>query len=79
MCAPRSQFLELLQWARAQDPPAPWSERTCTVAATRGDLELVQWARSQSPPAPWDQAAVVQVAEDRHHLDLLHWARAQSA
>jgi len=30
--------LALLQWARAQTPPAPWDEFTCTYAACAGHL-----------------------------------------
>jgi len=33
--------LEVLKWARAQDPPCPWDEKTCTRAARGGHLEML--------------------------------------
>ena len=68
--------LELLQWARAQVPPAPWGA-TCSDAASAGHLELLQWARAQSPPATWTESTCSAAAEGGH-LELLQWARAQN-
>ena len=43
--------LDVLQWARSQDPPwCPWDEWTCRCAARGGHLHVLQWARSQDPP-----------------------------
>jgi hypothetical protein len=68
--------LDVLRWARAQDPPCPWGF-TCRRAAGCGHLALLQWARAQDPPCPWDEAGVVHCAAWGGHLAVLKWARAQ--
>jgi hypothetical protein len=50
--------LEVLQWAREQDPPCTeffrclraWSWMTCTLAAEERHLEFLQWAREYDSP-----------------------------
>jgi hypothetical protein len=37
--------LDMLQWARAQDPPCPWNEWTCVCAAEKGHLHVLQLVR----------------------------------
>ncbi|GBF94231.1 hypothetical protein Rsub_06501 [Raphidocelis subcapitata] len=59
--------LAVLQWARAQQPPCPWDERTCTAAAQSGHL---------APPCPWDERTCAAAAASGH-LAVLQWARAQ--
>ena len=51
--AATNSYLSLLQWARAQNPPCPWSQQICIQAAKNNHLILLQWARSQNPPCPW--------------------------
>jgi len=51
--AAKGGHLCVLQWARAQTPPAPWDEGTCTAAAEGGHPELLQWGRVRTPPALW--------------------------
>ncbi|GBF92802.1 hypothetical protein Rsub_05421 [Raphidocelis subcapitata] len=68
--------LEVLQWARAQQPPCPWDERTCWAAAEGGHLNVLQWARAQEPPCPWDAWTCFAAAKG-DHLAVLQWARAQ--
>ena len=41
--------IDVLQWARSQDPPCPWDEYVCRYAAMNGHLDVLQWARSQDP------------------------------
>ena len=56
--AAENGHLDVLQWARAQDPPCPWDEWACMYAGQNGHLDVLQWARSQgAPEAP-------EVAED---------------
>jgi hypothetical protein len=55
--------LALLRWARAQAPPCPWDERTCTAAVRSGYLTVLQWARAQAPPCPWDERTCYAAAE----------------
>jgi hypothetical protein len=68
--------LEMLKWARSQDPPCPWDEETCSRAAENGHLDVLKWARSQDPPCPWDASTCSRAAENGH-LDVLQWARSQ--
>jgi len=35
--------LEILQWARAQDPPCPWNGSPCKYAAGYGYPEILEW------------------------------------
>ena len=35
--------LDVLQWARAQDPPCPWDAWVCSDAAENGHLDVLQW------------------------------------
>ncbi|GBF92792.1 hypothetical protein Rsub_05411 [Raphidocelis subcapitata] len=68
--------LAVLQWLRAQQPPWPWSEWTCSEAAGGGHLAVLQWARAQQPPCPWDKLTCSDAAGGGH-LAVLQWARAQ--
>jgi hypothetical protein len=64
--------LEVLQWARRQDPPCPWDARTCAEAAGRGDLPMLKWARLHG--CEWDER-VCEFAACHGHLDVLQWVR----
>ncbi|KAI8471350.1 MAG: hypothetical protein J3K34DRAFT_520586 [Monoraphidium minutum] len=45
--------LQVLQWARQQQPPCPWGKETCAAAAAEnGHLHVLQWLREQQPPGP---------------------------
>jgi|AntAceMinimDraft_1070359.scaffolds.fasta_scaffold14982_4 hypothetical protein len=74
MKAAEGGHLELLKWAREQEPPCPWDEWTTAAAATGGRLEVLQWLRAQCPPCPWSSKTVVN-AEKEGHLDILQWAQ----
>ena len=56
--AAQGGHLEVLQWAREQDPPCPWNEWTCTYAAGGGHLEALKFLRAQDPPCPWDDERI---------------------
>ena len=45
--------IEVLQWARSQDPPCPWDVWVCRNAAEYGHLDVLQWLRTQDLPAAW--------------------------
>lgn len=51
--------LQVLQWARSQDPPCPWKEWTCTEAAAHGHLNeraAVAVGAIAGPAVPlWDE------------------------
>ena len=68
--------LEALKWARSQDPPCPWDERTCACAAGKGHLEVLKFLRGQEPPCPWT-ARTCTCAAEKGRLDVLKWVRAQ--
>ncbi len=34
--------IEVLQWARSQDPPCPWDEDVCRYAAENGHLDVLE-------------------------------------
>ena len=74
--AARGGNLEVLKWARSQDPPCPWSEETCREAAWNGHLDVLKWARSEDPPCPWN-GETCYYAVLGGHLEVLKWARAQ--
>jgi hypothetical protein len=74
--AARCGALNVIQWARAQNPPCPWDERTCAWAAQNGHLHVLEWARAQDPPCPWCEDTCTWAAQNGH-LHVLEWARAQ--
>ena len=41
---------DMLQWARAQDPPCPWDAWACMHAARNVRLGVLQWTRSHRAP-----------------------------
>ena len=47
--AARDGHLDVLKWARSQEPPCPWDEWTCSNAihnaAQNGHLHVVEWVR----------------------------------
>ena len=44
--------LDVLKWARAQNPPCDWNADVCRYAAKKGHLDVLKWARAQNPPCP---------------------------
>lgn len=63
--------LEVLVWARAQEPPAPWSKAACFGAAAEGHLEVLQWLHQQQ--CPWNKAFCERIARRNGQLHVLHW------
>ncbi|KAJ1395465.1 hypothetical protein B484DRAFT_425261, partial [Ochromonadaceae sp. CCMP2298] len=59
--AARAYRLHVLQWLRAQDPPCPWDEATCTAAAA----------------AAGGAATATTAAAHGDRLDVLRWLRTQ--
>ncbi|KAK9867484.1 hypothetical protein WJX84_003072 [Apatococcus fuscideae] len=43
--------LDMLHWARAQQPPVRWDWYSCNAAAELGDLKALRWLRPGSLPA----------------------------
>ena len=70
---PSSAFptLQVLQWARSQDPKCPWNEDTCDGASQRGHLETLKWCRQQDPPCPWFPNEVLLNAAAGGYLDMI--------
>ena len=68
--------IEVMQWLRSQDPPCPWDEHTCSVAAGQGHLHVLHWLRSQNPPCPWNEMAC-RLAAELGQLKALQWLRRQ--
>ena len=66
--------LGLLQWARAQAPPCPWTAATCDEAYNRGQLDVLHWARANG--CVWSTQTCKHAAY-RGDLAFLQWARAQ--
>jgi hypothetical protein len=75
--AARCGALDVIQWARVQDPPCPWDQEICAWAAKNGHLHVLQWARAQDPLYPWDEDTCAWAASNGH-LHVLQWARAQN-
>lgn len=64
--------INLLQWARAQNPPIAWSASTCASAAASGQIQTLQWLRENG--CEWD-VSTCDSAAAKGHLDVLIWAR----
>jgi len=58
---------------RSWNPPQPWGERTCALAARRGLLHALQWIRSQDPPCPWNPEYCRRVAALNRHWEMVAW------
>ena len=43
-----SGHLDVLQWARAQDPQCDWNADVCSDAALKGHLHVLKWAPTRS-------------------------------
>ena len=71
--AAKGGHLKILQWARAQDPPCPWDEKTCEVAAERGHLEILKFLRGQDPPCPWSRDECREEASRSGHQHIIDW------
>jgi len=63
--------LNVLKWARAQNPPFEWSENTCVNAAAYGELHVLKWLREHG--CPWDSRVLV-VASKNAATDIKEWA-----
>ena len=72
-----SGHLDVLKWARAQDPPCAWNADVCWFAASGGHLDVLQWARAQDPPCEWNER-VCSKAAMRGHLGVIEWLRTQN-
>ena len=71
--AAREGHLEVLKFARDQDPPCPWDQWTCTYAAGGGRLEVLKWLRSQDPPCPWSRSDCRAEASMHGHQHVVDW------
>ena len=50
----RYKNLEVLWWARSQDPPCPRNACVCSLSVMDDDLDVLQWVRAQDPLCSWD-------------------------
>jgi len=62
----------IVKWARAQNPPCPWSEEVLYGAIRNHDLPLLQWAVSEG--CPLDEH-VCAIAAEYGCLKGLQWLR----
>ena len=63
----------MLEWLRAQNPPAPLITELCKAAARKGHIRMLGWLRSQDPPCPWDETVTAAGSDG----SILQWLRAQ--
>jgi hypothetical protein len=72
--AARAGRLNVLQWARARDPPLPWNG-AFIEAAENGHLGVVKWICAQDPDTAQVYFAQVHCtrAATNGHLDILRW------
>ena len=68
---------KVTEWLRGQEPPCPWDEETCIVAAEGGHLEVLKWLRAQDPPCPWYEDYTCEYAARGGYLEVLKWLRSQ--
>ena len=71
----REGLIEVLRWAKHQDPPVSWSS-ACMAAAEQGELGVLQWLRSHEPPCPWSEDTCTAAAQSGQ-LRSLQWLRRQ--
>lgn len=69
-----ADFLPMLRWLRAREPPTPWSAYACASAAENGHLETLQWLRANG--CEWDQLTTCYAARSGR-LEVLEWALGQ--
>ena len=65
--------MDVLKWARSQNPPCPWVAETCDAAAQGGHLDVLKWARSQDPPCPWSRSDCRKAASMYGHQHFIDW------
>ena len=67
-----------MKWARSQDPPCPWDERTAEAAAREGHLEVLKFLVDAG--CPWDLKACKREAKFWHnnHGHIVSWILSQS-
>ena len=63
----------MLKWARAQDPPCPWSWLTFKGAARIGHLDVLKWLRAQKPPCPWSRRECREEVSRLGHQHVIDW------
>ena len=69
--------LESVKILRANDPPCPWHEYTCSYAAEGGHLHVLQWLRSQDPPCPWNKGHCLEILLSCHP-PVAEWIRSKN-
>ena len=62
--------LQILEWARAQDPPCPWTTDAIEQAERAGHTEVVRWLREHGCPDPADDTDdTAEVSDDTKGTD----------
>ncbi len=67
----------MVEWSRAQSPPAEWDASSCGEAAANDNISMLGWLRSQNPPCPWDES-VTSAAAYWGSVKTMQWLRAQT-
>jgi hypothetical protein len=69
----------MLKWLRDEnDPPCPWDENTCALAAKGCHLHVLKWLRDENDtPCPWDENTCAFAAKGGH-LNVLEWLREEN-
>ena len=73
MCAAAALVgrVDILQWARSVDPPAPWDTDVCKLAAEHGHWHVLKFLRVEAdPPCPWSQEVEEKA---RSHMPNITW------
>lgn len=70
--------LKMIKWLRSQNPPCPWNEYACSLAAKGGHLKVLKWLKGQSPPCPWNAWTTAMAAQQKH-FDILNWLKSQES
>ncbi len=68
----------MVEWLRAQSPPAAWDASTCAEAAAHGNISMLGWLRSQNPPCPWDDSVTRRAVWGSVSVKTMQWLRAQT-
>ena len=62
--------LNVLKWARVQNPPCDWNDDVCRYATKYGHLNVLQYTRAQNPPCPEYDDDNDEDDSDQYHIQL---------
>jgi hypothetical protein len=69
--------IDLLKWMRSQNPPYPFIEKACRIAAKSKQLETLKWLRNPDvipeEPCSWKQEEIYAIALKKNNFKMALW------